>query len=313
MIIYDGYKDLRLKRTVATMGIFDGVHRGHQVLLDHLADKAKESNGESVVITFFPHPRTVIDGIGADIKMLTTQDEKFERIGSAGIDHLVVIPFDEEFSRMPACDFIKDVLVSAIGVSHLVMGYNHRFGRRGEGDFSTIESCNESRSIILEKLDALNIDGYAVSSSAIRDLLLKGDTATANDLLGYNYQIGGVVTMGKQLGRTIGFPTANISTGSSGKLIPGNGVYIVDVIVENVSHKGMMSIGSNPTVNNDPSFKSIEVNILDFDTDIYGKNITVVFRHRLRDEQKFNGIGELKDQLRNDLEDTRRYFAELNK
>jgi riboflavin kinase / FMN adenylyltransferase len=302
MIIHQGYENLNLINPVATLGIFDGVHRGHRALLDCLVSRAKETNGESVVITFSPHPRLVLEKNRINLSFLTTMDEKKVLLANANVDHLIIIEFNDKFSDIRACDFIKNVLLDKIGTRHLIIGYNHHFGRRGEGDFDTIKQCAGSLNFTVEQVQGFQTVEGAISSSSIRESLLRGRLEEANNLLGYSYSVAGTTIEGRKIGRLIGFPTANIKPEYEYKLIPGNGVYAVEVLIEGLKYRGMMSIGSNPTVNNDMSARSIEVHILDFEKDIYGSRITVVFRKRLRDEIKFDNTEQLAKQMKVDKE-----------
>jgi riboflavin kinase / FMN adenylyltransferase len=309
MIIHEGYEDLNLKAPVATLGIFDGVHRGHMALLDKLVTRAREESGESVVITFSPHPRLVLDSENVNLSFLTTMEEKKVLLEQASIDHLIVIEFTKKFSMIAACDFIRDILVKKIGTKHLIIGYNHHFGRRGEGDFNTIKECSEALGFRVEQVQGYHTEEGAISSSTIRKALLNGKLDDANSWLGYAYTVSGKVITGRKIGRSIGFPTANIEPGSRHKLIPCNGVYAVEVRIEEELHPGMLSIGSNPTVNNDISVRSIEVHILNFDRDIYGSQISVIFRKRLRDEIKFENIDQLAEQMMRDKQTTLRLLT----
>jgi riboflavin kinase/FMN adenylyltransferase len=309
MIIHEGYEDLDLIAPVATLGIFDGVHRGHMALLDRLVSRADELKGESVVITFSPHPRIVLDQDKNDLAFLTTMEEKKILLEKAKIDHLIVIKFDYQFSRIPACDFIKDVLVEKIGTRNLIIGYNHHFGRRGEGDFSTIKQCSEALGFLVEQVQGLHTEEGAISSSIIREALLTGRLDEANSWLGYSYSVSGTVIEGRRIGRTIGFPTANIKPDSPYKLIPYYGVYAVEVKVDSNIYPGMLSIGSNPTVNNDKTLRSIEAHILNYDNDLYGKRISVIFRKRLRDEKKFDDLQALTKQMDLDKQVTLRLLT----
>ena len=309
MIIHEGYENLNLNSPVTTLGIFDGVHRGHMALIDCLISRAREENGESVVITFSPHPRIVLDKNSKDLTFLTTMEEKKELLEKAGIDHLIVIQFNIKFSEIAACDFIKDILVEKIGTRHLIIGHNHHFGRRGAGDFNTIKQCSESLGFIVEQVQGFRTVEGTISSSLIRDALLSGRLDEANRWLGYYYSVSGTVIEGKRIGRSIGFPTANIKPDSPNKLIPCNGVYAVEVRVDETFYPGMLSIGSNPTVNTDRNFRSIEVHILNFDNDIYGRNISVRFRKRLRDEKNFDNLEQLTEQMSLDKQDTLRLFS----
>ena len=309
MIIHEGYENLYLISPVVTLGIFDGVHRGHMALLNSLVSRARMAGGESVVVTFSPHPRLVLDRHNTNISFLTTMDEKIVLLEKANIDHLIVIEFTREFSEIPACDFVKDILVGKIGTRHLIIGYNHHFGRRGEGDFNTIKKCSEELDFVVEQVQGFHTEEGAISSTSIRDALLNGKLDEANKWLGYSYSLSGTVVEGKKIGKSIGFPTANIEPDSGYKLIPDNGVYAVEVKLDDTVYPGMMSIGSNPTVNTDTSFRSIEVHILNFERDIYGKRISVVFRKRLRDEKKFDNLKQLTEQMIQDKLDTLKELA----
>jgi riboflavin kinase / FMN adenylyltransferase len=309
MIIHKGYEDLNLIAPVATLGIFDGVHRGHAALLDCLVKSAKEANVESVVITFSPHPRLVLDQNKSDLSFLTTMEEKTVLLENTKVDHLVIVEFNKEFSKIPACDFIKDILIKKIGTKHLIVGFNHHFGRSGEGDFSTIKRCSEELSLKVEQVQGFHTEEGTISSTLIREALLKGKLDEANRWLGYSYSVSGTVMEGRKIGRTIGYPTANIKPDSQYKLIPCNGVYAVDVHLDGKIYPGMLNIGSNPTVNSDPGFRSIEVHILNFESDIYGEKITVIFRKRLRDEIKFVNLEQLTAQMHRDKLDTLRLLS----
>jgi riboflavin kinase/FMN adenylyltransferase len=308
MIIHEGYENLNLIAPVATLGIFDGVHRGHLALLDSLVSRAKEEKGESVVITFSPHPRLVLEQNNTNLSFLTTMEEKTVLLEKAFVDHLIIVEFTNEFSKIPACDFIKDILVEKIGTKHLIIGYNHHFGRRGEGDFNTIKQCSEALGFSVEQVQGYHTEEGAISSSSIREALLKGKLDEANRWLGYSYSVSGTVIEGRKIGRIIGFPTANIKPDSQYKLIPSNGVYAVMVQLDKEVYPGMLSIGSNPTVNEDASFRSIEVHILNFDKNIYGRIISVIFRKRLRDELKFDNLEQLTAQMVHDKQDTLRFL-----
>lgn len=309
MIIHDGCEDLNLVNPVVTLGIFDGVHRGHRTLLSDLVSKAREAKGESVVITFSPHPRLVLEKDNANLLFLTTMNEKKVLLDNEGIDHLIVLDFTKEFSRMHACDFVKEILVNKIGTKHLLVGFNHHFGSRGEGDFNTIIQCSKSFDFRVEQVQGFQTEEGAISSSLIRKALSEGRLDAANNMLGYPYSINGEVVSGKRIGRSIGFPTANINPDDKHKLIPANGVYAVDVQINGGEYQGMLSIGTNPTVNDDSAARSIEVNIINFEKDIYGENITVRLRKWLRDEKKFKDITELSKQMEIDKQDTIRLLS----
>jgi riboflavin kinase/FMN adenylyltransferase len=300
MIIHEGYENLNLVAPVVTLGIFDGVHRGHRALLDCLVASAGEAKGEAVVMTFSPHPRLVLEQTRVNLSFLTTMEEKKVLLEKANVDHLIIIDFNDQFSKIKACDFIKEVLVKKICTKHLIIGYNHHFGRSGEGDFNTIKQCAESLDFKVEQVQGFHTEEGAISSSSIREALLKGQLDEANRWLGYSYSISGTIVEGRKIGRSIGFPTANIKPDYQYKLIPANGVYAVEVQLDGVIYPGMLCIGSNPTVNNDAGIRNIEVYILNFDKDIYGRTISVIFRKRLRDEIKFDNIYQLTEQMKLD-------------
>jgi riboflavin kinase/FMN adenylyltransferase len=308
MIVHPGCDNLKIGSPVVTLGIFDGVHRGHRQLLNTLVKRAQATGGESVVITFSPHPRLVLEKNHLNLAFLSTLDEKQDLLRKAGIDHLIIMDFNSEFSRIPACEFVRDTLVGKIGAKYLIVGYDHHFGKSGEGDYETILRCSGLFDFRVEQVQGLHTVEGAISSTTIRKALLNGRLDDANDLLGYNYSITGTIIEGRKIGRSIGFPTANIRP-ELFKLIPANGVYATEVKIENRCYPGMLSIGTNPTVNNSNELRSIEVNILNFNSDIYGSRITVVFRKRLRDEKKFDSIDQLAAQMLVDKEETLKLFA----
>ncbi len=300
MIIHDGYKNLKLVNPVVTLGIFDGVHLGHKALLDCLVSRAKQVRGESVAITFHPHPRLVLDRQTEGISFLSTLEEKKALLEKAGTDHLVIIKFTKQFSRIKACDFIDKILADEIGTKYLVIGHDHHFGYQGEGDYNTIENCAVSAGFMVEQVEGFKASEGTISSSMIREALSKGKIDDANRWLGYYYSLKGEVVEGRKIGRKIGYPTANISPCDEYKLIPGDGVYAVEAQISNKKWPGMLSIGRNPTVNKKSVPRSIEVNIFNFRRDIYGKNIEIIFRYRLRDEKKFDSTEQLAVQMEKD-------------
>jgi riboflavin kinase/FMN adenylyltransferase len=297
MIIHEGYENLNLINPVVTIGIFDGVHRGHLTVINGLIRRAKEINGESTIITFNPHPKQVLAENKTDLVFLNSLEEKIYLLEKTGIDHLIIIRFDRDFSNREACEFVGEILINKVGTRHLIVGFNHHFGRHREGDFDTIKKCAEYYDFNVEQIGALNSESGIISSSAIRTALLNGKLEEANDLLGYGYFMNGTVIKGKNLGKKIGYPTANIKPDYPNKLIPKDGVYAVEICFEGEKYSGMMSIGVNPTVNKDPDLRTIEVNIFNFDRNIYGSKIRVIFRFRLRDEMRFDSISELVDQI----------------
>jgi riboflavin kinase/FMN adenylyltransferase len=308
MVIHRGYDGFKPARAVVTVGVFDGVHRGHKALLETLVSKAKQTGGESVVITFSEHPRNVIGKESTGLSLLTTFPEKISLFGELAVDHLLILDFNLEFSKTGACDFVRNVIVGKLGAEFLIFGYDHRIGREGEGDFNTIRKCEGLSGLMVEQGKGVFSGEVAISSSAIREALLMGNLDIANELLGYPYRLSGKVVRGRMMGRSFGFPTANIQPDES-KLVPSKGVYAVDVILDETSFIGMLSIGSNPTVNPDPSLRSIEVYILDFDKDIYGREISVRFRKKIRDEKKFPDTVALARQMELDKIETIRLLS----
>jgi riboflavin kinase/FMN adenylyltransferase len=302
MFIHKGYDGLELKSPVVTMGIFDGVHLGHRTLLDLVVKRAAEVNGDSVVITFNPHPRIVLEKNKSVLSFLSTIEEKITLLEKALIGHLIIIDFTLDFSRVGACEFIEEVLIKKIRTRHFIIGYDHHFGNRGQGDYNTLKSCSGEAGLKIEQVPGLFSGTNTISSSTIRDFLLKGRIEDASKLLGYNYCLKGKVIEGKKIGRKLGFPTANIYPEYKYKLIPASGVYAVEVHLDGRTFPGMLSIGSNPTVNNFTGTRSIEVNIFNFDREIYGREINIVFRHKMRDEIKFDDIEQLSRQMEIDRE-----------
>ncbi len=299
MNVYYGIQDFKkLENAVVTSGTFDGVHLGHQKILNRLNEVAKLLHGESVVITFYPHPRSVISPDNQIVKLLSTLDEKIELLEKSGVNHLLIIPFTREFSELSSEEFIQKILIQAIGTKTLVIGYDHRFGKNREGGFDYLKLNKEKYGFEIEEISRQDIENVGVSSSKIRRALLSGDVPSADHFLGRNYSLSGVIVKGKQLGRTIGFPTANIQVREIAKLIPSDGVYAVKVYYKNESFGGMLNIGNRPTV--DGTFQTVEVNIFEFDQEIYGENLTVEFLQKIRNEQKFNGLEELKAQIAKD-------------
>jgi len=286
-----------------TVGTFDGIHFGHQKLIEHLNDSAKSKNGESVILTFSPHPRTVLFPENNSLKLINTLDEKIERLNHCGIDHLIIYPFTKEFSRISALEYVRDFLVKELKISTLIIGYDHQFGRNREGNFEYLKELSELYNFEVVEISAQDINEINVSSTKIRNAIESGEIHLANQYLGYSFSITGKVIEGKRIGNTIGYPTANISVEDSLKIIPSNGAYSVRVSINNNWFNGMLNIGINPTVNSENQ-KSIEVNIFDFDHSIYGQEITIQFVKRLRGEVKFESLDQLKEQLRLDKENS---------
>lgn len=285
--------------TIVTIGTFDGVHLGHQKIISRLNEIKQQQGGETLLFTFDPHPRKVLFPHQTDLKLITTSEEKIQLLKKFGIDHVLVFPFTKEFASMQANDYINDIIIKGLHTKTLVIGYDHRFGSNREGDLALLKKIAINKAFQVEEIPVQEINQLNVSSSRIRKALEDGDIETANANLGYPFFISGKVLHGKQLGRTIGYPTANIDKGNVDKLIPKEGVYAVTVDVENVQYKGMLNIGTNPTTDSDNKQK-IEVNIFDFNQDIYHKTININFVKRVRDEQKFANLDELKNQLAKD-------------
>jgi len=289
-----------LKKAVVTSGTFDGVHLGHQKILQILRETTKASGGESVVLTFWPHPRMVVSQDSQGLKLLSTIDEKIELLEQQGVNHLLIVPFTREFSELSSEEYVQSILLDTIGTKKLVIGYDHRFGRNREGGFEYLEQNADRFGIELEEIPRQEIENLVISSTQIRESLQEGNIKAANELLGRPYTFSGIVVKGRQLGRTIGFPTANIQVAESYKLIPANGVYAVKALVRGNRLNGIMNIGNRPTV--DGIGRTQEVYILDFSDDIYGENVTVELVDYIRSEQKFNGLDELKSQILKDKE-----------
>jgi len=304
MTVYHGIDSFQpLPYAVVTSGTFDGVHLGHQTILNRLTEIARTNGGQTVVLTFWPHPRTVVANDSQNLRLLSTLEEKTELLAQAGVDNLVVIPFTRSFSELTSEEFIRQILIDKIGTRKLVIGYDHRFGRHREGGFDYIRANAESYGFEVEEIPRQDVDAVGVSSSKIRAALLEGNLQTAIQFLGRPYSLTGTIVKGRQLGRTIGFPTANIQVDDPNKLIPANGVYAVEVIYRNTVYAGAMNIGNRPTVAG--TNRTIEVFLLDFDQDIYGEHLSVRLRAYLRPELKFNGLPELVEQMQRDVAQTR--------
>lgn len=284
-----------ISNSAVTTGTFDGVHSGHQVIINQLKNAAKKINGESIVLTFFPHPRMVLYPDDNELRLLNTIDERIELLEKAGIDHLIIHPFSKKFSRLSSTEFVRDILVNQLHVSTLVIGYDHHFGRNREGSFEHLQELAPLYGFAVEEIPAQEIQQINISSTKIRNSLISGEINAANQFLGYHYFLNGTVVEGNKIGREIGFPTANIHVKEWYKLIPANGVYAVKVIYNGISYDGMLNIGVRPTLNG--TKETIEVNIFNFDDDIYNKEIRIEFYERIRDEQNFNELSELKKQL----------------
>lgn len=284
---------------MVTIGTFDGVHIGHRKILERIIHSAQELDCNSVVLTFFPHPRMVLQE-GSEVKLLNTMEEKIALLDKIGIDNLIIHPFDKEFSRLTAEEFVKEILVDKLHVQKIIIGYDHRFGRNRTADINDLIHFGTAYGFEVEQISAQEINENAVSSTKIRNAVLEGNSALAKAYLGYNYFFSGTVVKGKQLGRTIGFPTANIHIEEDYKLIPKNGVYVVKGACNEETLFGMMNIGTRPTVAG--KNQTIEVHFFDFDKDIYNQNITIEILEFIRDEHKFESLDALKNQIQKDKE-----------
>lgn len=296
------------KKTIATIGTFDGVHIGHCKILDKLVTAAKNSDYESLLLTFFPHPRMIVQP-EADIKLLNTIDEKKKLLNNIGLDNLIIHPFDIEFSNLEAEEFVKSVLVDSFNIHKIIIGYDHRFGKNRSANIDDLVRFGEKYNFEVEQIQVKELDDVSISSTKIRNALGNGKIKLANSYLGYNYTLEGKVVKGKQLGRTIGYPTANIKIEETYKLIPKIGAYAVTSKVSGKILFGMMNIGFNPTVAGKEL--TIEVNFFDFDADIYGEFIQIEILKRIRDEKKFSSLEDLKNQLFQD-ELTARELCQIN-
>ena len=283
--------------TIATIGTFDGVHIGHQKILKNLTTIAKNNELESVVLTFFPHPRMVLQK-DAKIKLLNTIEERSEILKSNGIDHIIIQEFTREYSRLTALEFVRDILINKLKIKTVIVGYDHHFGRNRSASIKDLKKFGNEFKFNVIEIPAQDINEVSVSSTKIRKALSKGDITTANKYLGYNFMLTGKVVKGNSLGKTINFPTANIKIKEDYKLIPKKGVYVVSSYLGNTLVFGMMNIGKKPTVNGKK--KTIEVNFFDFEANLYGKKIRINILKRIRNEKKFDSIKDLQNQLQKD-------------
>ena len=300
MQVYQGLESFKkINKAVVTTGTFDGVHIGHQTILNRLKEVAQKINGESVLLTFYPHPRMVLQP-DSDLKLINTIEEKTELLRKAGIDHLIIHPFTKEFSRTTSLEFVRDILVNQIGTKKLVIGYDHHFGRNREGSFEHLKEFGPLYGFEVEEISAQDIDDVNISSTKIRRAIAEGDISMANDYLGDQFQLNGTVVRGNQLGRELGFPTANLDLGNKYKLIPANGIYAVKVKVNGSWKGGMLNIGVRPTIANSDGKVTIETFIFDFNKDIYGEQLCLVLVKRIRSEKKFSSKEKLIEAMKED-------------
>ncbi len=283
---------------MVTTGTFDGVHTGHWQIIQQLKEEAGRMDGETVIITFHPHPRKVINA-AKSVQLLNTQEEKIQLLEKKGIDHLVIIPFTTDFSEQPPENYIAHFLVQTIKSCCIIIGYDHRFGKDRKGDYRMLEAFGASLGFLVKEIPEKVLNQITVSSTQIRTALLNGEVEKANALLGYTYSFEATVVEGNKLGRRLGYPTANLSVINNDKLVPGDGIYAVEIEINGDIYKGMMSIGVRPTID-DSGFRTIEVNIFDFDADIYHTTVRVYLKYYLRPELKFSGLEELTQQLAED-------------
>lgn len=292
---------------VAATGFFDGVHSGHRMVIDKAVALAKENNGKSIIVTFWPHPRNVLQLDADKLRLLSSLEEKRQRVLACGVDEFVVLPFTRDFSGLTASEFLSRYLIGRYGVTHLVLGYDHHLGSDDVRDVEQRDRIVRMCGIVpVPVSDSISASGRAVSSTMIREILSKGDVVLGGSLLGYRYALDGVVVAGQRIGRTIGFPTANLSLYEPLKLIPAGGVYVVSVTVLGKSYLGICNIGTRPTLG-DGRGQIVETHILDFDEEIYGLDLRIEFISRLRDERKFDSLEDLKKQLKKDLSAARKF------
>lgn len=299
MKVYQSIEEFeRIPFAVVTIGTFDGVHTGHQKIISRLAEAAALNHGETVLLTFFPHPRMVLQPDDDTLKMITTMDERIELLRKAGIHHLIIQSFSKEFSRISATEFVRDILINKIGTRVLVIGYDHHFGRNREGNYKNLEALAPVYNFQLEEITEQEVNEVAVSSTKIRNALLAGDISTANALLGYDFSLTGKIVEGEHIGKSLGFPTANISIDEKYKLIPAEGIYAVMVSIDRELFKGMLYIGKRPSFNGIK--QSMEVNIFHFNRNIYGKPVSVFFKAFIRGDQHFANTELLVAKMKED-------------
>lgn len=294
------------EQTFVTIGTFDGVHYGHQKIIEKLVAEAKKADKKSVLLTFFPHPRMVLQK-DASLELLNTIEERAYLLEKTGLDYLIIHPFSREFSRTSALEFVRDILVNQLNISKLIIGYDHHFGKNREGNITQLKEYSHLYDFTVEEIPAQDIDDVSVSSTKIRRALHSGNLKTANNYLGYEFMLNGTVVNGKKLGGKIGYPTANIDVKETYKLIPKTGVYVVKSIIKEKVVFGMMNIGNRPTVNG--NHQTIEVHFFDFNEDLYHQNLTIQMIYFLTDEQKFDSVALLIHQLKKDEETARKYIS----
>lgn len=312
MIVYRNIDEIkRSEKTIITIGTFDGVHRAHKEILNKVIELAREKKSRSLIITFDPHPQEVLKNKSPDIKLLSSPDEKLKLFEQEGIDCVWLIKFTEEFSKTNAKDFYEKMIYAKIGISDLVIGYDHVFGRNREGDFNTLVELGKELNFKIHRVEEIDIDGVKVSSTKIRHFLMEGEIESANRLLGYEYSFEGIVTQGDKVGRTLGFPTANLEPVKENKVIPGDGVYVSRAEHNGKVYNGMLYIGYRPTLTEGMK-RAIEINLFDFDLDIYGEKLKITIIKRLRSEMMFGTKEDLVKQISLDKKETLEHFR-INK
>lgn len=308
MKVYKNASEYNKNPSVVTIGTFDGVHIGHKAILKRLVNTAKANQLESVLLTFFPHPRQVVQSV-SDLRLINTIEEKKELLKKEGLNSLVIHPFTKEFSRLTAEEYVRDILVKELAAKKIIIGYDHRFGKNRTADINVLKEFGKKYNFEVVEISAQELDEVAVSSTKIRRALGNGDIATANDYLGYAYFLTGIVVKGRKIGRTIDFPTANIHIDETYKLIPKIGVYVTQTNINGKTYYGITSIGTNPTVNG--SEKTIETHLLDFQGDLYGKKLEIAFLEYIREEEKFDSVQELQNAIKEDEVFARKYLKQL--
>lgn len=293
--------------TVATIGIFDGVHLAHQQIIGHLNSAKERFNSESLLVTLWPHPRYVLNKDANTLKLLSTLEEKIDRLERSGLDNVLLIPFSKDFAKTPFDVFINQILVEKLKVNHLVVGFNHHFGKNREGSFDNLQEFGKKGGFTTERLDKVIVDKEGVSSSKIREYVWQGELEKVNRMLGYSFTVSGKVIHGNKVGRQLGFPTANIELPEIYKILPAEGVYAVEADFNGQTYEGMLNIGIRPTVDN-RGVKVIEANFFNFDGNLYDKHLTLRFKKRIREEKKFNSLEQLKEQINIDRYNIQEYF-----
>lgn len=300
---------VEIDNPVVTIGIFDGVHKGHQYILNRLISKAKELGGHSVVVTLWPHPRIVLNKDVWNFRLLHSQEEKISHLEKMGIDYLLIVPFSTELASLDACEFVQEYLIEKLNVSTLFIGYDNRFGKDRKGDPEGLSDCSGRFGFKIEKIDKYTNSVGNVSSTLIRKALLDGNLGAAREMLNYEYYLGGTVIQGNHVGQKLGYPTANINPHTAYKLIPQDGVYAARAEIQGKIYNGMMNIGIRPTLDSANPVKTIEVHLFDFEGDIYDEDIVVFFDKRIRDEKRFNGLENLRKQLVLDEAEIRSFYS----